>query len=71
TASTSAYSTALGEAADQMGSEPGEAYRRLLEVTLEVAETTRKIGGRLERTREDTRRLRADLERAVREAEED
>ena len=71
TASTSAYSTALGEAADQMGSEPGEAYRRLLEVTLEVAETTRRIGGRLERTREDTRRLRADLERAVREAEED
>jgi diguanylate cyclase len=70
-ASTTAYSTALGEAADQMASEPGEAYRRLLEVTLEVAETTRKIGGRLESTREDTRRLRADLVRAVREAEED
>lgn len=70
-ASTSAYSTALGEAADQMAGEPGEAYRRLLEVTLEVAETTRKIGGRLESTREDTRRLRADLERAVRAAEED
>ncbi|NYT40380.1 GGDEF domain-containing protein [Sphingomonas sp. R-74633] len=69
--STSAYSTALGEAAGQMESAPGETYRRLLEVTLEVAETTRKIGGRLESTREDTRRLRADLERAVREAEED
>lgn len=69
--STSAYSTALGEAAGKMESEPAEAYRRLLEVTLEVAETTRKIGGRLESTREDTRRLRADLERAVREAEED
>lgn len=69
--STSAYSTALGEAAGQMEDEPGEAYRRLLEVTLEVAETTRKIGGRLESTREDTKRLRADLERAVREAEED
>ncbi|MDG2534866.1 GGDEF domain-containing protein [Sphingomonas sp. HITSZ_GF] len=70
-ASTSAYSTALGEAAGQLESEPGEAYRRLLEVTLEVAETTRRIGGRLESTREDTKRLRADLDRAVRAAEED
>lgn len=70
-ASTSAYSTALGEAAGQMESEPGEAYRRLLAATLDVAETTRKIGGRLERTREDTKKLRADLDRAVREAEED
>jgi len=71
TASTSAYSTALGEAAGKMESAPDETYRRLLEVTLEVAETTRKIGGRLESTREDTRRLRTELERAVREAEED
>jgi diguanylate cyclase len=70
-ASTSAYSTVLGEAAAEMKSAPEESYRRLLEVTLEVAETTRKIGGRLESTREDTKRLRADLERAVREAEED
>jgi len=71
TASTSAYSTALGQAAGEMERAPGETYRRLLEVTLEVAETTRKIGGRLESTREDTKRLRSDLERAVREAEED
>ncbi|WP_342251607.1 GGDEF domain-containing protein [Sphingomonas sp. OTU376] len=70
-ASTSAYSTALGEAAGQMENEPAEAYRRLLSATLDVAETTRRIGGRLERTREDTKRLRADLQRAVREAEED
>jgi diguanylate cyclase len=70
-ASTTAYSTVLGEAADQMASAPGEAYRRLLEATREVAETTRRIGGRLESTREDTRKLRADLERAVRQAEED
>jgi len=71
TASTSAYSTALGQAAGEMERAPGETYRRLLEVTLEVAETTRKIGGRLESTREDTKRLRGDLERAVRAAEED
>jgi diguanylate cyclase len=71
TDSTSAYSTALDAAATQMASDPGEAYRRLLEVTLEVAETTRKIGGRLERTCKDTRKLRADLERAKRAAEED
>ncbi|RYD55132.1 MAG: hypothetical protein EOP60_06570, partial [Sphingomonadales bacterium] len=71
TASTTAYSTALDAAAVQLSSEPAEAYRRLLEVTLEVAETTRKIGGRLERTRRDTRRLRADLNRATRAAEED
>jgi len=69
--STTAYSSALDAAADQLSSEPAEAYRRLLEVTLEVAETTRKIGGRLERTRRDTRRLRADLNRATRAAEED
>jgi diguanylate cyclase len=70
-ASTSAYSTALGEAAGQMEKDPGETYRRLLSATLDVAETTRRIGGRLERTREDTKQLRADLQRAVRQAEED
>ncbi|UZK66143.1 GGDEF domain-containing protein [Sphingomonas sp. M1-B02] len=70
-ASTSAYSTALDAAADQLATEPAAAYRRLLALTLEVAETTRRIGGRLERTRRDTRRLRADLDRAVRAAEED
>jgi diguanylate cyclase len=71
TASTTAYSTALDAAADEMAADPGNAYRRLLEITLEVAETTRRIGGRLERTRRDTRRLRADLDDARRAAEED
>ncbi len=71
TASTSLYSTALDEAADQMAADPAAAYRRLLEVTLDVAETTRRIGGRLERTRRDTRQLRAALDEARRAAEED
>ncbi|RYE73768.1 MAG: hypothetical protein EOP19_28880, partial [Hyphomicrobiales bacterium] len=52
-ASTTAYSSALDAAAVQLTSEPAEAYRRLLEVTLDVAETTRRIGGRLEKTRRD------------------
>lgn len=71
TASTNAYSTVLDAAADDMAANPAETYRRLLETTLEVAETTRRIGGRLERTRKDTRRLRADLDKALRAAEED
>lgn len=71
TESTTAYSSVLDAAADDMATNPGETYRRLLETTLEVAETTRRIGGRLERTRKDTRRLRADLDKARKAAEED
>lgn len=70
-ASTQAYSTALDQAADEMASDPGGTYRRLLQVTLEVAETTRRIGDQLEVTQRDTHRLRDDLDKARRAADED
>lgn len=69
--STSEYSKALNVAAADLSSAPSLTYNRLISLTLDVAETTRKISRRLEVAHEDTRRLRADLERARQAAEED
>jgi len=70
-ASTTEYSKALNSAAADLSSAPELTYNRLISLTLDVAETTRKISRRLETAHADTRRLHADLERAVRAAEED
>ncbi len=70
-ASTSEYSNALDVAAADLNASPEQAFNRLISLTRDVTETTRKISRRLESAHEDTRRLHADLERAVRAAEED
>jgi len=69
--STSEYSNALNVAAADLSSAPEATFNRLIALTRDVTETTRKISRRLEAAHEDTRRLHADLERALRAAEED
>lgn len=69
--STSEYSNALNVAAADLNASPEQAFSRLIALTRDVTQTTRKISRRLESAHEDTRRLHADLERAVRAAEED
>lgn len=70
-ASTDAYSRALGDAAGTLNDSPQLTYHRLISLTLDVAETTRKIAGRMEAVQLDTRRLQDELEQARRAAEED
>lgn len=69
--STSEYSKALDQAAADISASPAQTYNRLIALTLDVAETTRKISCRLETAHDYTRGLRADLDRALRVAEED
>lgn len=69
--STSEYSKALNVAAAELGTSPEQTFNRLMSLTRDVTETTRKISWRIESAHRDTRRLHADLERAVRAAEED
>ena len=70
-ASTDEYARALNVAAADLTTAPELTYNRLISLTLDVAETTRKISRRLETAHADTQRLHADLDRALRAAEED
>ena len=69
--STDAYAKALGVAADDLKTAPELTCHRLIALTLDVAETTRKIAGQMEAMHADTQRLQGELDQARRAAEED